>query len=85
MVMDQKTWELRVDQHLNSIPGSSPNNHMTLDMPLVLYMLTFVFCEIDLSPFLLFSLLFVCFFFSSPFWWQAVKAPGYKAVIVPQN
>lgn len=52
MVMDQKTWELRVDQHLNSIPGSSPNNHIMLDMPLVFYMPLFVFCEINLSLFL---------------------------------
>lgn len=38
MAMDQKTWELRVGPHLNSIPDSFPNTHMTLDVPLVLYM-----------------------------------------------
>lgn len=50
MAMDQKTWELRVDPHLNSIPDSFPNTHMTLDVPLVLYMPQFVFCEIGLNP-----------------------------------
>lgn len=52
MVMDQKTWELRGDQHLDSIPGSLPNNHTMLDVPLVLCMPLLVFCEIGLSLFL---------------------------------
>lgn len=51
MVMHWETWELRVDQHLNSIPGSFPNNHTTLNMSLVLSMPSFVFCEIGLSLF----------------------------------
>lgn len=44
MVMDRKTCELRVDQHLNSVPGSFPNSHVTLDTSLVLSMSPFVFC-----------------------------------------
>lgn len=73
MVMHWETWELRVDQHLNSIPGSFPNNHTTLNMSLVLSMPSFVFCEIGLS----------LFFFLVAF--SAVKAPGYKVVAVPWN
>jgi len=38
MDVDQKTCELRVDQHVNSILDSFPNSHVMLGMPLLLCM-----------------------------------------------